>query len=129
MCVWELDMVLQVLNVTYFITNTVIRMPGKMQHLRSCLPLCQLYKLPSLILIHSQKCKRNEWFTTVPGGTEYPVHLQKHWWCHVLLLFNFPSVDRLLGIKHGKHKKNTAKKHCAGGRETTHTTDFKTFVS
>ena len=31
-------MVLQVLNVTYFITNTVIRMPGKMQHLRSCLP-------------------------------------------------------------------------------------------
>jgi hypothetical protein len=65
----------------------------------------------------------------LPGGTEYPVHLQKHWWCHVLLLFNFPSFDRLLGIKHGKHKKNTAKKHCAGGRKTTHTTDFKTFVS
>ena len=54
---------------------------------------------------------------------------KKKWWFHVLLLFNFPGFDLDPGIKDGKHKKYTAKKNRACGRETTHTTDFKTFAT
>ena len=70
MCVWELDMVLQVLNVTYFITNTVIRMPGKMH---TCGLACLSVNCQASSTVKNAKGMNG----LLPGGTKYPVHLQK----------------------------------------------------